>query len=68
MKLKELLNENLTKQLLTKYQNKTGPEGLIISKLLTLEKALIQIKQDPEVNGTSVINLVLKTFNDIRKI
>mgnify|MGYP000276813245 CR=1 FL=1 len=39
-----------------------------MKKLLTLEKALIQVKKDPEVSGTAVINLVLKTFNDIRHI
>jgi hypothetical protein len=63
------LNENLTKQLLAKYQDKTGPEGLIISKLLVLERVLIRIKKyQSEINSTAVIDLVLKTFKDIRGI
>ena len=75
---KTTLNEGLTSSLLDQYKNKTGPltgpQGLIISKLLTLEKVLIQLKKEqssnPDSNVTveSIIDMVLETFNEIREI
>ena len=75
---KATLNEGLTSSLLDQYKNKTGPltgpQGLIISKLLTLEKVLIQLKKEqssnPDSNVTveSIIDMVLETFNEIREI
>ena len=71
---KEMLNEGLTSSLLDQYENKTGPQGLIISKLLTLEKVLTQLNleqssnPDPNVTVESIIDMVLKTFNEIREI
>ena len=75
---KTTLNEGLTSSLLDQYKNKTGPltgpQGLIISKLLTLEKVLIQLKKEqssnPDSNVTveSIIDMVLETFNKIREI
>ena len=75
---KTTLNEGLTSSLLDQYKNKTGPltgpQGLIISKLLTLEKVLIQLKKeqssnpDPNVTVESIIDMVLETFNEIREI
>ena len=72
------LNEGLTSSLLDQYKNKTGPltgpQGLIISKLLTLEKVLTQLKKeqssnpDPNVTVESIIDMVLETFNEIREI
>ena len=72
------LNEGLTSSLLGQYKDKTGPltgpQGLIISKLLTLEKVLIQLKKEqssnPDSNVTveSIIDMVLETFNEIREI
>ena len=72
------LNEGLTSSLLDQYKNKTGPltgpQGLIISKLLTLEKVLTQLKKEqpsnPDSNVTveSIIDMVLETFNEIREI
>ena len=38
--LQNTLSDGLTKNVLDKYQNKTGPEGLIISKLIVLERVL----------------------------
>jgi hypothetical protein len=75
---KTTLNEGLTSSLLDQYKNKTGPltgpQGLIISKLLTLEKVLTQLKKeqssnpDPNVTVESIIDMVLETFNEIREI
>ena len=75
---KTTLNEGLTSSLLDQYKNKTGPltgpQGLIISKLLTLEKVLTQLKKeqssnpDPKVTVESIIDMVLETFNEIREI
>ena len=72
------LNEGLTSSLLDQYKNKTGPltgpQGLIISKLLTLEKVLTQLNleqssnPDPNVTVESIIDMVLETFNEIREI
>jgi len=70
----EELNEGLTSSLLDQYKDKTGPQGLIISKLLTLEKVLTQHKKeqssnpDPNVTVESIIDMVLETFNEIRDI
>jgi hypothetical protein len=36
--IQSILNENISKNIIGKFQNKTGPEGLIISKLTVLEK------------------------------
>jgi hypothetical protein len=72
--LKNTLNEGLTSSLLDQYKGKTGPQGLIISKLLTLEKVLIQLKKehasnpDPKTTVESIIDMVLKTFDEIREI
>ena len=71
---KATLNEGLTSSLLDQYKNKTGPQGLIISKLLTLEKVLTQLNleqssnPDPNVTVESIIDMVLETFNEIREI
>ena len=71
---KEILNEGLTSSLLGQYKDKTGPQGLIISKLLTLEKVLTQLNieqsknPDPKVTVKSIIDMVLETFNEIREI
>ena len=75
---KTTLNEGLTSSLLDQYKNKTGPltgpQGLIISKLLTLEKVLIQLKKEqssnPDSNVTveSLIDMMLETFSEIREI
>ena len=68
------LNEGLTSSLLDQYKDKTGPRGLIISKLLTLEKVLTQLNleqssnPDPNVTVESIIDMVLETFNEIREI
>ena len=68
------LNEGLTSSLLDQYKDKTGPQGLIISKLLTLEKVLTQLNleqssnPDPNVTVESIIDMVLETFNEIREI
>jgi hypothetical protein len=68
------LNEGLTSSLLDQYKDKTGPQGLIISKLLTLEKVLTQLSieqssnPDPNVTVESIIDMVLETFNEIREI
>jgi hypothetical protein len=68
------LNEGLTLSLLNQYKDKTGPQGLIISKLLTLEKVLTQLSieqssnPDPNVTVESIIDMVLETFNEIREI
>jgi hypothetical protein len=67
-------NKSLTSSLLGQYKGKTGPQGLIISKLLTLEKVLTQLKKEqssnPDSNVTveSIVDMVLKTFNEIREI
>jgi hypothetical protein len=67
-------NEGLTSSLMDRFKNKTGPQGLIMSKLLTLEKVLIQLKKEqssnPDSNVTveSIVDMVLKTFNEIREI
>jgi len=67
-------NKGLTSSLLSQYKGKTGPQGLIISKLLTLEKVLTQLKKeqssnpDPNVTVESIVDMVLKTFNEIREI
>lgn len=67
--MKPQINEGITYKLLDKYQNKTGPEGLIISKLIVLERVLMRINKSSEpIDGKSIIELVLKTFSDIRKI
>jgi hypothetical protein len=48
---------------------KTGPEGLILSKLASLEKVLSDLlKVKPDIEGVRVINLVLKTFDEIHQI
>jgi hypothetical protein len=71
---KTTLNEGLTSSLLNQYKDKTGPQGLIISKLLTLEEVLTQLKKeqssnpDPNVTVESIIDMVLETFNEIREI
>ena len=71
---KEILNEGLTSSLLGQYKDKTGSQGVIISKLLTLKKVLIQLKKeqsknpDPKVTVKSIIDMVLETFNEIREI
>ena len=71
---KTTLNEGLTSSLLNQYKDKTGPQGLIISKLLTLEKVLTQLSieqssnPDPNVTVESIIDMVLETFNEIRDI
>lgn len=66
--LQNTLSDGLTKSVLDKYQNKTGPEGLIISKLNVLEKVLKQLKKTKNVDGDKVIDMVLKTFDEIREI
>jgi hypothetical protein len=72
--LKNTHNEGLTSSLMDRFKNKTGPQGLIMSKLLTLEKVLISLKKeqrsnpDPNVTVESIIDMVLKTFNEIREI
>jgi hypothetical protein len=73
---KTTLNEGLTSSLLDQYKNKTGPltgpQGLIISKLLTLEKVLIQLKKEqssnPDSNVTVESYIDIETFNEIREI
>jgi hypothetical protein len=72
--ISKAFNEGLTTSLMSQYKGKTGPEGLIISKLLTLEKVLMQLKKaqsgnpDSNVTAESVVDMVLKTFNEIREI
>jgi len=66
--LQNTLSDGLTKSVLDKYQNKTGPEGLIISKLIVLERVLKQLKKTGNVDGDKVIDMVLKTFDEIREI
>lgn len=66
--LQNTLSDGLTKSVLDKYQNKTGPEGLVISKLIVLERVLKQLKKTGNVDGDKVIDMVLKTFDEIREI
>ena len=66
--LQNTLSDGLTKNVLDKYQNKTGPKGLVISKLNVLEKVLKQLKKTGNVDGDKVIDMVLKTFDEIREI
>lgn len=72
--ISKVSNEGLTTSFLNQYKDKTGPQGLIISKLLVLEKVLKQLKKlqavnpDPKVTVESIINMVLETLNEIRKI
>jgi len=67
-------NKGLTTSFLNQYKDKTGPQSLIISKLLVLEKVLKQLKKlqavnpDPNVTVESIINMVLETLNEIREI
>jgi hypothetical protein len=70
--LKAILKESLTADLIDNYYsgNKTGKPALIISKLLTLEKVLQQIKRSKSPGFTTerVVDMVLGTFDEIRKI
>ena len=69
-----LINEDfengLTSALMDKYKGESGKPGLIISKFLTLEKVLKQLKKISSNNPDLIklIDLVLETFNEIRKI
>jgi 5'-deoxynucleotidase YfbR-like HD superfamily hydrolase len=66
--IQSILNENTSKNILNKFQNRTGPEGLIISKLIVLEKVLKQLSKLDDIDGKKVIEMVLKTFDEIREI
>ena len=67
--IKGALSEGMALSLIDKYKDKTGPEGLIVSKLMVLEKTLKQLKKtEKDATVISLIDMVLKTFNDIRKI
>jgi 5'-deoxynucleotidase YfbR-like HD superfamily hydrolase len=66
--IQSILNENISKNIIGKFQNKTGPEGLIISKLTVLEKTLKQLSKTNNIDGKKVIEMVLKTFDEIREI
>ena len=72
--ISKVSNEGLTTSFLNQYKGKTGPQSLIISKLLVLEKVLKQLKKlqavnpDPNVTVESIINMVLETLNEIREI
>jgi len=72
--ISKVSNEGVTTSFLNQYKDKTGPQGLIISKLFVLEKVLKQLKKeqavnpDPKVTVESIINMVLETLNEIHKI
>ena len=74
--LKQIIKEEINKSLnegtalsaINKYKDKTGPEGLIISKLTVLEKTLKQLSKTNNIDGKKVIEMVLKTFDEIREI
>ncbi len=67
--IKGALSEGVALSLIDKHKDKTGPEGLIISKLMVLEKTLKQLKKaEKDAKVISLIDMVLETFNDIRKI
>ena len=64
--LKEIIREKLAQSVLSKY--KTGPESVILSKLVVLEKVLKQLRKLPDVDAYKTIDMVLKTFDEIREI
>lgn len=75
--IKNTLNEDhygkLVASLIAEYQNTPGREGLVVSKFLTLEKVLKQLKRlkasDPNATDElKTIDMVLKTFDEIRNI
>jgi hypothetical protein len=67
--IKKSLNEGTALSAINKYKDKTGPEGLIISKLTVLERTLNQLKKiEKDTKVISLIDMVLKTFDEIREI
>ena len=64
--LREIIREKLAQSVLSKY--KTGPESVILSKLVVLEKVLKQLRKLPDVDAYKTIDMVLKTFDEIREI
>jgi hypothetical protein len=51
-----------------KYKNKTGPEGLMVSEILNLEKVLKTLMSQEDVDPKSLIKLVLKRIEYIKQI